>query len=267
MEPRYRAEEVDTATLTDEERSLMLRENLDRAQIGFRRAIRASFRGLARQEYAEDPESCFRSSGECVFELDAIEARLPHLPAPIATRGNGTLQVWLPPVPGKHYIVAVDPAGGGSEGDYSAAQVVELETGLQCAEFAAHLGGLELAQRITGLAREYNTATLIIERNNHGAGILALAATVCAYSRIFHQNAQPGWLTTSVTRPAVLARLGAALVEKPELFASPQLLAECRSFVHLPNGATGARAGAHDDRVLAMVIALAAREQLLAASH
>ena len=32
------------------------------------------FRGLARQEYAEDEESCFLASGDSVFELDAIEA-------------------------------------------------------------------------------------------------------------------------------------------------------------------------------------------------
>ena len=62
------------------------------------------------------------------------------------------MEIWLPPVKGKQYLVAVDPAGGGSEGDYSAAQVLEMETGLQCAEFAGHIGGLELAQLVTGLA-------------------------------------------------------------------------------------------------------------------
>lgn len=263
MEPRYRAEEVDGAALTMEEVDLLRRENLTLAQIGFRRQIRANFRGLARQEYAEDPESCFRSSGECVFELDAIEARLPHLPPAIETRLNGALQIWLPPLPGKQYLVAVDPAGGGSDGDYSAAQVLEMETGLQCAELAVHLGGLELARLITDLAREYNSAMLVIERNNHGTGILALASTSCCYPRIYAQNNQPGWLTTSVTRPAVLARLAAALLEQPTCFASPQLLAECRSFVRLPNGSAGARPGTHDDRVIAMAIALAVRAELL----
>ena len=41
---------------------------------------------------------------------------------------------------GKQYLVAVDPAGGGSEGDYSAAQVLEIGTGVQCAEFSGHVG-------------------------------------------------------------------------------------------------------------------------------
>jgi hypothetical protein len=263
MEPSYRAEPVDASSLTDEERDLKEREHLDLAQIGFRRQLRANFRGLARQEYAEDPETCFRLSGDSVFELAAVESRLATAPPPVETRRNGELEIWLPNIPGKQYLVAVDPAGGGCEGDYSAAQVIEMETGLQCAEFAAHLGGLELARFICALAVEYNKAWLVVERNNHGSGILALAETACNYPRVFTQNAQPGWLTTSVSRPAMLGRLNAALIDQPERFMSRRLLAECRSFVRLANGATGARSGTHDDRVLAMAIALAARAQLL----
>ena len=55
----------------------------------------------------------------------------------------------------------------------------------------------------------------------------------------------------------------AALVEKPECFQSRRLLGECRSFVRMHDGSTGARAGTHDDRVMAMAIALAARAELM----
>ena len=262
MERRYRAEAVDAASLTEEERGLMARYGLTLEQIGYRRRIRADFRGLARQEYAEDEESCFLASGESVFELAAVEARLQTAPEPVERRKNGELEIWLPPVKGKEYLVAVDPAGGGSEGDYSAAQVLEMETGLQCAEFAGHVGGLELARLVTELATEYNGAWLVVERNNHGSGVLALAETACKYGRIYRQGGQAGWLTTSVSRPAMLGRLDAALVEEPERFQSRRLLGECRSFVRLANGSTGARAGTHDDRVMAMAIGLAARAEL-----
>jgi hypothetical protein len=262
MENRYRAAAVDEKSLTEEERELMARHGLDREQIGYRRQIRADFRGLARQEYAEDEESCFLASGESVFELEAIDTRLETMTDAVEQRHNGELQIWLPPVKGKEYLVAVDPAGGGSEGDYSAAEVLEMETGLQCAEFAGHVGGLELARLATGLAEEYNGAWLVVERNNHGSGVLALAETACKYGRIYRQAGQGGWLTTSVSRPAVIGRLDAALVDEPERFQSRRLLAECRSFVRLPNGSSGAQAGAHDDRVMAMAIGLAARAEL-----
>jgi len=274
MERRYRAKAVDAATLTEEERDLMARKRLDLEQIAYRRRIRADFRGLARQEFAEDEESCFRTSGESVFELDVIEERLKGTPEPVERRRNGELEVWLPPIEGKRYLVAVDPAGGGSEGDYSVAEVLDLETGLQCAEYAGHMGGLELAALITGLAREYNGAWLVVERNNHGTGVLALAETSCRYVKIYRQAGQTGragqagqagqagWLTTSISRPAMLGRLGAALVEEPGIFQSQKLLAECRNFVRLGNGGTGARAGTHDDRVMAMAIGLAARAEI-----
>jgi hypothetical protein len=262
LERRYRAEAVKEKSLTEEERALMSQCGLDLKQIGYRRRIRADFRGLTAQEYAEDEESCFLASGESVFELQAVEARLQTVPEPVMQRHNGEMEIWLPPVKGKEYVVAVDPAGGGSEGDYSAAQVVELETGLQCAEFAGHVGGLELARVVTDLATEYNGAWLVVERNNHGSGVLALAETACKYARIYHRGGQAGWLTTSVSRPAMLGRLNAALVEEPDQFQSRRLLGECRSFVRLPNGSSGARAGTHDDRVMAMAIGLEARAEL-----
>ena len=54
------------------------------------------------------------------------------------SRENGRVVTWLPPQAGKQYIVGVDPAGGGSEGDYSCAQVIERRTGMQCAELHGH---------------------------------------------------------------------------------------------------------------------------------
>ena len=174
------------------------------AQIAYRRRIRADFRGLTAQEYAEDEESCFLASGESVFELAAVEARLKTAPEPVERRKNGELEIWLPPVKGKEYLVAVDPAGGGSDGDYSAAQVLEMETGLQCAEFAGHVGGLELARFVTGLAAEYNGAWLVVERNNHGSGVLALAETACKYERIYCREAagRAGGLADDQREPA-----------------------------------------------------------------
>jgi hypothetical protein len=267
LEARYRGTAVDAASLTEEEEELMASERLDLQQIAFRRQVRANLRGLARQEFAEDAESCFLASGESVFELSAVDARLACAPAPVESRRNGDLEIWLPPVRGRRYLVAVDPAGGGAEGDYSAAQVLDLATGMQCAEFAAHVGGLELARAVTGLASEYNRAMLVIERNNHGSGVLALCESVCGYDRIYREGksgtGQAGWLTTSVSRPAVLGRLNAALVENAGLFMSGKLLGELRSFVRHADGSTGAASGTHDDRVMAMAIALGARAEML----
>ena len=263
MEQAYRSDAVDVSSLTAEEIELRLNHGLDLEQIGFRRGIKVNFRGAARQEYAEDEESCFRASGDSVFELENLEARLMTAPDAVEQRRNGELEVWLPPVEGRQYLVAVDPAGGGTCGDYSAIEVLDVETGIQCAEFAGHVGGLELARLAADIAKEYRRAWVVVERNNHGNGVLAHLETSCDYEPLYRQHGQAGWLTTSLSRPAILGKLDAALVEEPTRFMSKRLLSECRSFVRLPDGRTGARAGAHDDRVMAMAIGLAARAELL----
>lgn len=263
MEARYVAEPVDPATLTEEEKKLAARECLSLEQIGFRRRIRASFQGLARQEYAEDPDSCFLASGESIFEIEVVDRLLADMREPWERRDNGELEIWFPPVREGKYVVSLDPAGGGSQGDYSAMEVLEMATGLQCAEYASHLGGLELARYASQLAREYNDAWLVVERNSLGSGVLAYLEASFNYGRIYHQDGRPGWLTTSANRPAAINLLGVTLVESPAIFQSRRLMGECRTFVRLPDGGTGAAPGAHDDRVMAMAIGLSARVELL----
>jgi hypothetical protein len=262
-EERYVAAPADVSTYTVEERELADREGLTPEQIGYRRQIRANFGSLAKQEYAEDADNCFSTSGECYFDSGTIAARLKEVSCPYRTRYNGELEIWLPPSVGNEYVVAVDPAGGGTAGDYSAMVVLELKTGVQCAEFAGHVGGLDLARRAAELASEYNNAWLVVERNNHGSGVLAYLDSDCRYGRIYEENGQAGWLTSSRTRPAALANLGSALAHAPQRFQSARFLEECRSFVRLPKGGMAALPGTHDDRVMAMAIALAVRSEIL----
>lgn len=263
MEPHYVSEAADAATLTEDEQMLMVKRGLTLEQIGFRRQLRANFQGLAQQEYAEDAESCFLASGNSYFETAALDARLREVHEPVAREHNGEMEIWLPGRVGKQYLVAVDPAGGSSDGDYSVIEVIDFATGLQCAEFAGHLGGLELARYVADVARRYNDAWVVVERNSIGSGVLAYLESSCNYERIYRQNGQAGWLTNSASRPAALNKLSVALVEEAGIVQSRRLLGECRTFVRLPGGGMGARVGAHDDRVMAMSIALAARVEML----
>ena len=259
LEERYRERAVDAATLTEEEQKLMGRAGLTLEQIGYRRQMKASLRRTWAQEFAEDPESCFLASGDCYFEMEPIEGRLKEAPEPDLRRRNGELEVWLPPLKGKEYLVALDPAAGLSTGDYSAAQVIEMETGMQCAEFQGHVGGRELAETVAELGRDYNEALVVVERNGIGASALSLLQEVCRYPRIYRENGQAGWSTHSMNRPAMLARLNLGLIQEPERFMSRRLLAECRTFVRGADGNAAASNGAHDDLVMAMAMGLAVR--------
>lgn len=138
-----------------------------------------------------------------------------------------------------------------------------MQTGMQCVELQTKAGGLELSREVDKLAREYGTAMVVVERNNHGSGVLAYLAGVCRYPQIYEQEGQPGFLTSTVSRPAMIGGLGAVLVESPGMFFSERLLKECRTFVRHRNGKIAAQNGEHDDCLMAMAIALEVRGELL----
>lgn len=259
LEPAYAAKAADD--LTPAEIELMAKHDLTAGQIAYRRGLERSYRGLRSQEFAEDPVTCFKATGECCFEVAAIEQRLDAVPEPVQQRRGGALLVWLPPLPGRDYIVAVDTAGGGIDGDFAAIQVVEAATGLQCAELQERIPLLELARVAAELAREYNGALVAVERNNHGAGVLAYLDVSERYRRVYEKDGVAGWLTTAASKAAMISRLGVLLAESAGVFLSRRLLAECRSFVTMGAGKTGAAAGAHDDCVMAMAIAHAVRNE------
>jgi hypothetical protein len=146
-------------------------------------------------------------------------------------------------------------------------QVIELNSGLQCAELRERLGTLELARVAAKLGREYRSANgpamICVERNNHGSGVLAYLDSVERYARVYEQDGVAGWLTSAGSKPGMVSRIGALLEEHADLFMSARLLEECRTFVTGPNGKTGAAQGAHDDCLMAMAVAQAVRAERL----
>ena len=258
-------EEVKKGTiypLTEEEMDLVARHGLSEEQIAWRRTRWQVLRSQAAQEFAEDPVSCFLASGECVFDMASVEQAVAHAGQPTEEQENGRTLIWFPPNKGGQwqYIIGVDAAGGGSEGDYACAEVIERSMGIQCAELRGHFTPYELARRLVALGRMYENALIAVERNNHGYGVLAHLKDLC-YDNLYQQDGQDGWLTSVVTRPAMIENLAAVLMAQPELFHSPRLLGELKTFVRHADGHGAAAEGAHDDCVMAMAIALGVRRE------
>jgi hypothetical protein len=259
FEKSYRCDVGPSFEVTSEEVELALANGLTVEQIAWRRQQWAALRGMAAQEFAEDAIACFRASGECVFELVVVEKALEAAGEPVELLDNGRLAIWLPVRPGIDYLIGVDPAGGGVNGDYSCAQVIDRKNGMQCAELHGHFSLKELAGKLVLLGTDYNSAVVAVERNNHGAGVLAHLERM-NYPHIYEEKGWNGWNTTAVTRPAMIETLVAVMMEAPEMFRSARLWNECRTFVRTANGRPEAASGAHDDCVMAMGIALAVRD-------
>jgi hypothetical protein len=265
-EPTYRRQ-VKLIDFTDAEHELMQKYGLNAGQIAFRREMRANFGSRMAEEYAEDAESCFMASGDCVFDVEVIDRRMREPRSVVEQRENARLLVFFPAITGdngttpKEYIIGVDPAGGGSDGDFACAQVIEKSSGIQCAELQGHFTPAELAARVALIAREYNHALIAVERNNHGHGVLASLMMDEGCNNVFYQGNQAGWLTSAASRPRMLENFAATLTNAPFLFSSTRLLEECRTFVRHPDGSASAASGTHDDLVMAMAVALAVRAE------
>jgi hypothetical protein len=74
-EPSYKRQ-VEIVEFTEPELELMAKYGLTAEQIAFRREVRANFGNHAAEEYAEDAESCFLASGDCVFDVETVQERL-----------------------------------------------------------------------------------------------------------------------------------------------------------------------------------------------
>jgi hypothetical protein len=246
---------------TEEEAELVRQHSLTQRQIAWRRKQWKTLRSLAAQEYAEDANGCFLASGECVFDLEAVEEALTHAAPASESKDNERLLIWLPPNSGKwEYIIGADTAGGGSEGDYCCAQVIERSKGSQCAELRGHFPPAVFARQLVDLGKKYNNALLAVERNNQGYGVIENLKNL-GYENIYTQKGQEGFLTSVVTRPAMIENLAAILVAEPTLFQSERLLDELKTFVRHADGHAAAAEGLHDDCVMAMAIALEVRKQ------
>ena len=181
------------------------------------------------------------------------------------TRMAGALEIWLPALTGREYVIAVDTAGGGADGDYAVARCWSLRRGCSVRSCGDTWARGSWRWQWRSWREEYGGALVVVERNNHGSAVLAyLGMAGDERVRLYEQGGLAGWLTTAASKPPMVSRLGGLLMEEPWLFQSRRMLAECRSYVTQAGGGTGAAAGAHDDCVMAMAIGHAVRAELLA---
>ncbi len=226
--------------MTEAEQHLMQEHGLSREQIGYRRRIQENFRGLAKQEYAEDAEACFLASGDCFFETSAIDGRLAEAPEPMEQRMRGDLQVWLPPQAGTHVS-----GGGGSGGRRNggrfygdAGDRFSLRHAVRRIKVAFDAAGNGERRRRSWDANTpgrwwWWNATIMEPR------CWPIWIRFASTGTSTQENGQEGFLTSSLSRNRMLSELGSVLVQEPRKFASMRLLRECRTFVRLAKRAHG----------------------------
>lgn len=271
-EPAYRlavADPGEILPLRDDESHLVEKFGLSLEQIAWRRDKILTLKHLFLQEYPEDPETCFLSSGLPYFDAMVLrDIERKTIKEPLRDDGRG-LRVWKEPDPLRSYVVGSDVSEGLTGGDYSVSIVLDASSGEQVAKLRGLWPIDHFARLSADLAYRYNSALLAVERNNHGHAALSVLLNQVRYENVYRHeeyNARMGevqrkwgWPTTTTSKPVLLSDLDAGITDGTVVVRDSQTLGELRTMHWDGKGGVNAVAGCHDDDVMALGIANQAR--------
>ena len=272
MFPEYRIG-VESLELRDEElefKAKILKNfsiDLTDQQFAYRRYKQKELGKLFLQEYPEDDQTCFLSSGGAAIDLFKVKAMQDsHRPV---LREDGNIKIYTEYDRRRKYAVGVDCAEG-VEGDSSVAVVFDAHTREQVACLrSASLKPYQFAEEIHRLCRLYWTEgrlwpLLAVERNNHGHAVLLELNHHIQYPNLFHREIdafehkyddQPGWVTDKITRPLMIDTFIEGLENNSLKLNDLTTLQECLTLVN-EEGKIQAATGKHDDCIIACAIAI-----------
>lgn len=265
--PEYRValapgEVFEVANDNARERELVDKFGATPEQIKWYRAkVADKSQDLVDQEYPVDAETCWLTSGRLFFDVHRTKAILAEATSPIEVRAvgkegsQGTLRLWKRPAPKTVYVIAADPSEG-IGGDPGAGVVYERATGEHVATIHGQFSTWEFARILNEVGREFNTALLIVERNNHGHSVIQALERVHRYPNMYRsKDKKTGWLTGPVSRATALDGLHDAHREGTWWSPDQTSVAEMLRFVIGFDGKPAAAPGDHDDLVIAHAIA------------
>lgn len=188
--------------------------------------------------------------------LELVEDKKKSAPSPTS--------VWRFPESGKNYILAADPCVGNEGGSNAAIEVIDAETGEQCAEFASIVSPEEFAPIILYIAKIYNNAEVAVETNNIGL-ITNNILIKQGYENIYRHKRFDGinhvltdlygWWTNSKTRIEMESVLREEVINNTEMLRSEKLIDEILDYDENGSG--------NDDCFSAMMIAQIVRHERL----
>lgn len=277
---------IDMSDLDENEQRLVDLYKCDAEQLAWRRSkIKTEFRGdaaLFEQEYPASPEEAFIATGKPAFDRNAVLKQRKNICEPemrgtfgqdkkFVSLERGDVRVWQRPLEGHPYVIGADVSTGTSGGDYSAAFVLNMRTMEQVASIHGLIAPWDFATQLNALGRWYNNAIIAIEVNNVGLAVQDPLIRVHFYPRLHQWKGKPdrvrlgpahlyGWVTNVATRPLLIEAGQRALNKEIVCLHEDGLLREIIEFSLNDEGKFEARAG-HDDRVIAMLIALRSREE------
>ncbi len=215
------------------------------------------------QEYPGAAHEAFLSSGdqffEGVWEPEPVDLQTQYIEQPVR---------------GCTYTVGVDVASGSSDGDYSAAMVLDVTVkGVvrPVAWIYRKCPVHQFAKEVRSLAEKYHNALVVVEVNNAGIAVqedLYLAEYPRLYRRYQYDKMAEryveklGFFTDATKRHLILNRMRKYVAMKMLTPLPAVLINEMSSFVYNEKGKPEHSQGCHDDMIIATALALEGIEQI-----
>lgn len=197
----------------------------------------------------------FLSSGRPVFNQKLVNKMVEYAMQFSDYKPIEYITTYEEPQEGINYIVTCDPASG-SGGDYTAVGVFK-EDGEQVAEFVQNKLPIEVyTPIIVELAKKYNNAFTIVERNNHGGTVLHMMLDTLGYYNVYiGDDGMYGFKTWdtkafSGSKTLMIKDLRVAMNEGFIQIKSVATLEEFRVYAYDNKDHMNAPSGYHDDRVI-----------------
>lgn len=258
------------------ERELAEKYGMTNEQLMFRRRrIAESGEDLFMQEYPLCPTDAFLVTGRPVFDARALEQYVQETTDPIAIKTlegtewidskYGELKCYAPFDTNGTYYIGADVAMGLSDGDYSAAVVLDAKANV-VAVWRSHIEPDRYATILYALGKFYNNALIAVENNNHGLTTLTALKKYLYYPRVYAQQRVDkvtnerteilGFSTDSKTKPLIIDELRAAVRKREIVIPDRTIVEEMITYIVDESGKTNAQRGSYDDTVMALAIAL-----------
>jgi hypothetical protein len=167
------------------------------------------------------------------------------------------LLVFDEPAEGRVYVIGADPAEGNPQSDESCAVVLDAISGEQVAVLGGRSDPSVFGSYVSELAEYYGGASVLVERNNHGHAVILWLRDNSGATVIYGLDRKPGWPTTGASKPVLMSEAADAFRQGECVIRDFETLHQLQSI----EGATlKAPENMHDDRAMAFVLALKARQ-------
>ena len=229
------------------------------------------FKGMNfdRRKMAQEHECDFIASGDTVIDPDVIKWYKKNMVRPPEKKFGvaNAIWRWKDPIEGHRYLVVGDTARGDGK-DYSAYEVIDLETMEQVEEFKYQIPTTDFADLLITAATTYNKALLAVE--NNGLGWSTVTGVIEKYGNIYYSDKMnmrvknpfqytpdhkkvPGFTNSTTIRPMVIDALIESVNTKGFKLYSKRLLDEITVFIWY-RGKAQAMKGYNDDATISIAI-------------